>query len=138
MISNMSKYRSICLFCDPYNHGQTEQIVLKSDNFYIFAGLGAIIEGYLIITPYKCKTNGGPGTCLADLSYDLLDELAYLRGIISAFYIDTYGHPGLSFEHGRAGVCASSNDDTMHCYHPHLCLAAFFGNCQYWLHKGCK
>jgi 2-polyprenyl-3-methyl-5-hydroxy-6-metoxy-1,4-benzoquinol methylase len=116
-----NKLRTSCLFCDPSDHGQADQILLRSDNFYVFAGLGAIIEGYLIITPYTCSAHGGPATTLAELPYDLLDELVFLRGMISAFYLEIYGHPGLSFEHGRAGGCAPSKDDTKHCYHPHLC-----------------
>ena len=116
-----NRLHTSCLFCDPSIHGQAAQVLLKSDNFYMFAGLGAIIEGYLIITPYTCKSYSRPGTTLAELSYDLLDELAFLRGMISAFYLETYGHPGLSFEHGRAGGCVQSTDDTKHCYHPHLC-----------------
>jgi SAM-dependent methyltransferase/diadenosine tetraphosphate (Ap4A) HIT family hydrolase len=110
-----------CLFCDPASHNQSDQILLKSDNFYVFAGLGAIIEGYLIIAPYACESSGGHCSSLANLSKDLLDELAYLRGLVSAFYRDTYGHPGLSFEHGRAGGCNPKKQDTKHCYHPHLC-----------------
>lgn len=116
-----NRLRTSCLFCDPFSHGQAEQVLLKSDNFYVFAGLGAIIEGYLIIAPYTCKTHNGPATTLAELSHDLLDELVFLRGIVSAFYLETYEHPGLSFEHGRAGGCSQSNADTKHCYHPHLC-----------------
>ena len=28
--------------------------MLRSDRFYLFAGLGAILEGYIIIVPYRC------------------------------------------------------------------------------------
>ena len=43
-----------CLFCDPGAHGQGDQVILRSDHFYLFAGLGAIREGYLIIAPQRC------------------------------------------------------------------------------------
>ena len=121
MKPDLTTLQNLCLFCDPSNHGQADQILLRSDNFYIFAGLGAIIEGYLIITPYTCQGSGGFSTSISDVSLDLLDELVYLRGMISAFYLEKYGQPGLSFEHGRAGGCIRSNEDTKHCYHPHLC-----------------
>ena len=121
MKPSTNKLRASCLFCDPSGHGQADQVLLRSDNFYIFAGLGAIIEGYLIITPYTCKAQGGSATSLSELSHDLLDELVFLRGLASAFYMEIYGHPGLSFEHGRAGGCTPTQDETKHCYHPHLC-----------------
>lgn len=121
MKPDTNKLLTSCLFCDPSRHGQVDQILLKSDNFYIFAGLGAIIEGYLIITPYTCTSSHGIGASISEVSFALLDELAYLRGMISAFYLETYGHPGLSFEHGHAGGCTRTNEDTRHCYHPHLC-----------------
>ena len=118
---NRQKLCQICLFCDPAAHGQTDQVLLRSDNFYIFAGLGAILEGYLIIAPQSCGASGGAGTSLSELSLELLDELVYLRSLVSKFYCEIYGHPGLSFEHGRAGSCARLNEETKHCYHPHLC-----------------
>ncbi len=121
MKPDLNNLRTLCLFCDPSGHGQANQILLRSDNFYVFAGLGAIIEGYLIITPYTCQASGGLSTSISEISHDLLDELVYLRGMVSAFYMETYGQPGLSFEHGRAGGCTRSNEDTKHCYHPHLC-----------------
>lgn len=121
MKPDLTNLHALCLFCNPSSHGQTNQVLLRSDNFYVFAGLGAIIEGYLIITPYRCQASGGTSTSMSDISLDQLDELVYLRGMISAFYLETYGHPGLSFEHGRAGGCIRSNEETKHCYHPHLC-----------------
>ena len=48
-----------CLFCHPEKHGQQHQVMLRSTNFYLFAGLGAIIPGYVIITPYRCEGEGG-------------------------------------------------------------------------------
>ncbi len=121
MRPDINKLRTSCLFCDPSVHGQADQILLTSDNFYIFAGLGAILEGYLIISPHNCKASGGLGASISELPLDLLDELVYLRGIVSTFYAESYGHPGLSFEHGRVGGCSRSSKGTRHCYHPHLC-----------------
>jgi thiamine-monophosphate kinase len=121
-----------CLFCDPAVHGQDHQIILRSDNFYLFAGLGAIIPGYIIITPYKCDDPGRSAQCLADLSKDMLDELLFLRDVVARFYRSTYGNSGLSFEHGRAGVCngPAPAGDTIHCYHAHLCC--YPATCELW------
>lgn len=118
---DLNKLRQVCVFCDPASHGQANQILLRSDNFYVFAGLGAILEGYLIISTKTCKASGGEGTSLSELSLELLDELVYLRSLVSAFYVEIYGHSGLSFEHGRVGSCIRSTEETKHCFHPHLC-----------------
>jgi diadenosine tetraphosphate (Ap4A) HIT family hydrolase len=99
----LEKLNESCLFCNPALYGQEKQVLLRSDHFYIFAGLGPIIEGYLIIVPYQCKMSDNIFRSISDLSNDDLDELSFLRNLISEFYKDTYGHPGLSFEHGRAG-----------------------------------
>ena len=43
-IPSLSHLESHCLFCDPEGHGQEAQILLRSDSFYLFAGLGPILE----------------------------------------------------------------------------------------------
>jgi thiamine-monophosphate kinase len=110
-----------CLFCDPSKHEQGHQVVLRSDSFYVFAGLGAIHEGYLLIAPYTCDVADGEYQSIALLPRVQLDELRFLREIVSSYYRDRQGCPGISFEHGRAGGCLISETDTRHCYHPHLC-----------------
>lgn len=109
-----------CLFCEPDKLKQADQILLKSDNFYLFAGLGPITDGYIIITSYSCGGEVPQRSC-SDFSDKLLDELHFLRGLVARFYRDRYQHPGLSFEHGRAGSCLTESGGTKHCYHPHLC-----------------
>jgi thiamine-monophosphate kinase len=110
----------VCLFCNPGLHNQAEQVLLRSTNFYLFAGLGPIAEGYIIITPHRCDLPEAPKPALADLTPDQLDELIFLRGLVSDFYRITYGQPGMHFEHGRSGVCLVGKE-TKHCYHAHLC-----------------
>jgi thiamine-monophosphate kinase len=110
-----------CLFCEPGKHGQAGQVVLRSDSLFVFAGLGAIVDGYLIVTPYTCESDDGSVRSLGSLPRHQLDEIRFLREIISRYYRSRYGMPGMSFEHGRAGACLISSDDTLHCYHPHLC-----------------
>lgn len=121
MTISINKLQKHCLFCDPGIHGQAHQVLLRSDNFYLFAGLGPIVEGYIIITPYRCDAHEFPFKSLSDIDFGLLDELVFLRGIVSEFYRSRYGQPGMHFEHGRAGACIRSNGDTKHCYHAHLC-----------------
>lgn len=116
-----SRLMEHCLFCDPWEHDQEKQILLRSDNLYLFAGLGPIVEGYLIIAPYRCDDPRWKLSSFSDATPELIDELIFMRGIVSAFYRDCFKHPGMHFEHGRTGVCLYGRKDTRHCYHAHLC-----------------
>ncbi|MBM4200338.1 MAG: thiamine-phosphate kinase [Gammaproteobacteria bacterium] len=113
-----------CLFCDPHAHGQGDQVILVSDHFYLFAGVGAVIEGYIIIAPHRCDDPALPLGSLSDVPRDLMDELAYLRLIVAEFYRRRYGKEILTFEHGRTGTCLVPGE-TQHCYHAHLCCYPF-------------
>src|SRR5258708_4757939 len=86
-----------CLFCAPERQRQDDPIILRSDRLYLFAGLGAIQAGYLIITPYRCGDADHPLRSLAELSVDEADELVFLRGLVSSFYRERFGQPGMSF-----------------------------------------
>lgn len=110
-----------CIFCHPDRHMQQEQVLLRTDNFYLFAGVGPIVEGYIIIAPHKCDPKSGGLRTISEAPAGLLDELIFLRGLVIRFYREVYHHEGgISFEHGRAGTCGIN--DTLHCYHAHLCL----------------
>lgn len=113
-----------CLFCDPDAHGQGGQVILVSDHFYLFAGIGAIREGYIIVAPHRCDDPQLPLGSLSDLPPVLMDELAYLRLIVAEFYRRQYGKEILTFEHGRVGTCLVPGQ-TQHCYHAHLCCYPF-------------
>ncbi len=112
-------------------------MLLRAEHFFLFAGLGPIIEGYIIIAPHRCDDANLPLRSLSDLPPDLLDELSYLRGMVAEFYRESYGqdgaagHPGISFEHGRAGTCLSEIAGSRHCYHAHLCC--YPGTSPVWL-----
>jgi SAM-dependent methyltransferase/diadenosine tetraphosphate (Ap4A) HIT family hydrolase len=116
----IAKLKKLCIFCHPRDHMQEGQILLRTDNFYLFAGIGPIVEGYIIIAPHTCDRKRGGLRTISEASPDLLDELIFLRGIVTKFYREVYDFEGgLFFEHGRAGTCGVS--DTPHCYHAHLC-----------------
>jgi thiamine-monophosphate kinase len=117
LLKSLERY---CLFCDPTRHDQGELVMLRSDSMYLFAALGAIEEGYMIIAPYDCGSTTSV-TALSELTPEAADELLFLRGIVSSYYRDRYGTVGMSFEHGRAGTCLPLRGGTRHCYHAHLC-----------------
>jgi SAM-dependent methyltransferase len=111
-----------CLFCNPVAHGQGDQVLLRSDNFYLFAGTGPMVEGYIIITPYTCNDEKFPFHTYADISPMLLDEAIFLRGLVSEYYRDVYQQEAsMDFEHGRIGSCFPGSGSSMHCFHAHLC-----------------
>ncbi len=87
----------------------------------MFAGLGPIIEGYIIIAPYRCDDPALRLQSLSETTPELVDELTLLHGLVMGFYRDHYGQPGMSFEHGRAGSCLHGRTGMQHCYHAHLC-----------------
>ena len=115
--------QSTCLFCEPEAHNQASQVLLRSDNFFLFAGLGPIIEGYIILAPHRCDDPEKPFHSFSEIPPALLDEAIFMRGVISHFYRDVYHQTtSMHFEHGRAGVCYPRPAyDTKHCYHGHLC-----------------
>ena len=99
---------------------ERDQLLLRTENFHLFAGVGPLAEGYIIIAPHLCDRNRGGLRTMADASAALLDELIFLTGIVVRFYRETYDFKGaLFFEHGKAGTCGVS--DSPHCYHAHLC-----------------
>jgi 2-polyprenyl-3-methyl-5-hydroxy-6-metoxy-1,4-benzoquinol methylase len=119
---NISRLQDRCLFCDPAVHGQESQILLRSDNFYLFAGTGPMIEGGIIIAPYHCDDPETPFHTFSDIPLGLLDEVTFLRSLISDFYREAYDQEAsMHFEHGRAGSCFPHSGNTKHCYHAHLC-----------------
>lgn len=122
-VNDILDFNKHCLFCEPWEFDQKEQILLHSDNFYLFAALGAIIEGYIIIAPYRCDDPKISFSSLADLTAELIDELIYLRTLVSEFYKKNYDqqHSGMHFEHGRIPGCLMDSVDSKHCFHAHLC-----------------
>ena len=111
---------SRCIFCAPYDHMRLEQVLLSTDSFHLIAGIGPLVEGYIIIVPHRCDWRARGLKSFSEASVDLIDELLFLRGIVIRFYREVYGFEGgLFFEHGRAGACGTG--ETPHCYHAHLC-----------------
>ena len=60
-------------------HGQSDQILLQSDHFFLFAGNKPIIEGYIILAPNHCGQFDQPFHAFSDIPNDMLDEVAFLR-----------------------------------------------------------
>src|SRR5260370_23922646 len=99
-MGNAQRLQETCLFCEPEAHDQADQMLLRSDNFFLFAGIGPLVEGYIIIAPHRCDWPDMPLRSFSDVPLDLLDEVFFLQGLISEFYRDFYNQEAsMHFEH---------------------------------------
>jgi Protein similar to CwfJ C-terminus 1 len=107
-----------CVFCLGNGHLRTEQILWRGDDLYLCAPRGQLVEGCLIIAPYRCVG------CLARAVATQIAELEHMRGVVEAFYADVYGVTRATFyEQGRAGGGAVTDHEGGFPHHGHLfCL----------------
>lgn len=121
-MGNGRQLQRSCLFCRPEVHGLADQVLLRSDHFFLLAGPDPIIEGYLILAPHRCDQPDQPLQSFADLSPTLLDEVAFLRGLISEFYRDLYRQEAsMHFECGRMEQLHPVSGSTSRADHAYLC-----------------
>jgi hypothetical protein len=80
---NKRQLQETCLFCDLALHGQANQLLLRSDNFFLFAGAEPLIEGCIILAPHRCDQPEQPFCSFANIPAELLDEVVFLRFLIS-------------------------------------------------------
>ncbi|HEV7240482.1 MAG TPA: hypothetical protein VGQ36_14685 [Thermoanaerobaculia bacterium] len=102
-----------CVYCLDTGELRDEQVLLRGHDFYLCAPRGQLVEGYLVIAPYRCVG------CIAMLPREQFAELLELKGIVSAFYADVYGaSDAMFYEQGRADGGASAETFPLHA---HLC-----------------
>jgi Protein similar to CwfJ C-terminus 1 len=107
-----------CVFCLENGHLRAEQILWRGDSMYLCAPRGQLLEGCLIISPYRCIG------CLARAPATHLAELEVMRRVVEEFYSHAYGVTmGTFYEQGRAGGGAETDPDGGFPHHGHLfCL----------------
>ncbi|CAN5362820.1 hypothetical protein BH24GEM3_BH24GEM3_14920 [soil metagenome] len=106
----------LCVYCLCDSELRNEQILVRGDDFYLCAPRGQLVEGYLVIAPYRCFG------CLAMLPYRCFAELARMKRLVLDFYRDVYGIAQPTFyEQGRAGGGASTDEAGGFPLHAHLC-----------------
>jgi SAM-dependent methyltransferase len=111
-VLNREQLQETCLFCDPAMHGQANQVLLRSDHFFLFAGTEPLTEGYIILAPHRCDQPEQPFCSFADIPAELLDEAVFLRGLVSEFYRDVYHQEAsMHFEYGRLRDRLSISDE---------------------------
>src|SRR4051812_31049995 len=105
-----------CVYCLDTNVIEDRQVLARSDNFYVCAPRGQLVEGYLAIAPYRCIG------CLAMLPRDCFAELVSIQRLIRDYYRDVYGvGQPVFYEQGRAGGGANAQDVGGFPLHAHLC-----------------
>jgi diadenosine tetraphosphate (Ap4A) HIT family hydrolase len=100
---------SNCKFCNP----NEEEILFKSDNFYILLSYGPMTEGYVLINSNKHFD------CCGSIDKCIADEFDSLVNTVKRILITVYGSC-LFYEHGRAGSCLGQVEKNIHCYHAHM------------------
>jgi hypothetical protein len=111
-----------CAFCRPGGTIQAKQVLIEGEHVYLCVPKGQMVEGYLIMTPFRCHDRGRPRGCLAQLSPEPFRELAWFRDIVARFYREHYAiEPGTYYEQGRAGGGALVDTMGRFPHHAHLC-----------------
>jgi len=102
-----------CVYCLDIGELRDEQVLLRGRDLYLCAPRGQLVEGYLVIAPYRCVG------CLGMLPREQFVELQRFKNIVSAFYANVYGvRHAMFYEQGRAGRNGSSESFPLHA---HLC-----------------
>jgi len=85
-----------CRFCFPPDKNR---ILLRSKNFYIMLSLGPIVEGYLLIIPYKHFK------CFGEIPKDIINEFILIKRFIINNLKRVYNAKRVIFyEHGRVAT----------------------------------
>lgn len=100
-----------CTYCLHTGVLRDEQVLVRGEELYLCAPRGQLVEGYLVIAPYRCIG------CLAELPDESLDELLRLKARVAEFY----AREAFVYEQGRAGGGASAAEIGFP-LHAHLCF----------------
>jgi len=105
----LQENRRNCLFCTP---SSPKKILIETHNFFVTYDDSPLIEGHILI---HSKEHYG---CSGELPENLFKELLEIKDIVYSLVIELYGACSF-YEHGRAGHCSISLDETL-CEHFHL------------------
>lgn len=91
-------------------------MLIRDAYFYLCAPIGQIVEGYLVIAPYRC------GSSLNRLASDRFPELERLIALLKDFYSSEYHcNDAIYYEQGRAGGNARIDPESKFPFHAHFC-----------------
>lgn len=98
-----------CRFCYP---PEKERILYATENFYVMASLGPIVEGYLLIVSKKHIP------ACANIPNEIFQEYLDLKEKVKGVLNKVYG-ACIFYEHGKTGSYVIGKDHR-HCFHAHL------------------
>lgn len=102
-----------CTYCLDTGVLSPQHVLVRGEGVYVCAPLGQMVEGYIVIAPYKCVA------CLANMAATSFTELSRYQRFVQGFYEFAYGISSATFyEQGRAGGGHVSSDFPAHA---HLC-----------------
>jgi len=105
-----------CVYCLDSGQLTPEQVLLRGEHFYLCAPRGQMVEGFLVIAPYRCYN------ALAKAPLDVFDELRSIQNRVRRFYGDVYKiREPLFYEQGRGGGGARTDPADRFPLHAHLC-----------------
>ncbi len=105
-----------CVYCLETNRLQDRQVLLGGENLYLCAPLGQLVEGFLVIAPFRCIGS------LSKMPAGYFAELRKLKAVVADFYAKAYGRTRITFyEQGRAGGGTSRDGAGGFPLHAHLC-----------------
>jgi diadenosine tetraphosphate (Ap4A) HIT family hydrolase len=106
---NIYQTQSHCTFCGP----NAEEVLFKSNNFYLMLSYGPITPGYLLLNSYRHFD------CCGSIDECLANEFDFLVAAVRRILTEVYGHC-LFYEHGKAGSCLGQSETNIHCFHAHM------------------
>ncbi len=110
----------VCLFCFPAAISP-RQLLVTTENFYLLAPVGQVLEGFLSIVTKTCQDEPFRLRCFDDLPEGWTAEVDSLKRIVEDFYREVYDASPVFYEQGRGGGLRSSFREERYSYHPHLC-----------------
>jgi diadenosine tetraphosphate (Ap4A) HIT family hydrolase len=101
-----------CRFTTIYQQHIRSRIIFQTSNFAVIPTIGQIVEGHILILPFKHYTSIGGLPCSE------ISELENLLNFVKGTILSSYGAQPVFFEHGTA--CESKESGGCGIYHMHL------------------
>lgn len=109
--------RCNCLFCEIIKRKTNilyDHILYETENFCVITGLGAFIEGYLLILTKEHVLS------IAELDSDKIKELESLKSLIKEAFRKIYNKQLIVFENGCSGTIGGRFKNSIGHAHIHL------------------
>lgn len=102
-----------CPFCKIEEEKFYNHIIEETNNFKVITGVGALVEGYILVFPKKHFT------CMLDLNEDLIEEYQNILEKYRIIFKNIYGRYPIIFEHGTPNLRVKSSSSILHA-HTHI------------------